>query len=112
RNQDVLEFDDVDEYDCVWLPTFFFTEEQLSALVPTLVRATRPGGTVVVCTFAPSPNPLAAAVSTLRTIRGGGTELDAKRAIELLEQAGCTGLETVRRPGVPMAFNIGQKPPH
>ena len=110
RNQDVVDIDDVDEFDCVWLPTFFFTEAQLSEVVPRLVHATRPGGRLVVGTFAAPPDPLAAAVSTLRTIRGGGIELDTKRATELLEQAGCTAVETLaRRPGIPMEFIIGQK---
>jgi hypothetical protein len=102
--------DDVDEYDCVWLPTFFFTEGQLAEAVPRLVTAIHPGGRLVLGTLASPPAPLAAAVSSLRTIRGGGMELDAKRATELLEQAGCTAIETVRRPGIPMEFIIGQKP--
>jgi precorrin-6B methylase 2 len=111
RNQDVLAIDDVDEYDCVWLPTFFFTEAQLTEVVPKLVHATRPGGRLVLGLFAPPPDPLAAAVSTLRTVRGGGIELDAKHATELLEQAGCTAVEALARPpGIPMEFIVGQKP--
>ena len=110
RNQDVVGIDDVDEYDCVWLPTFFLTEAQLAEAVPRLVHATRAGGRLVLGIFAPPPDPLAAAVSTLRTIRGGGFELDAKRASELLEQAGCAELETVSRPGIPMQFIVGRKP--
>jgi precorrin-6B methylase 2 len=108
RNQDVLAIDDVDQYDCVWLPTFFFTEAQLTEIVPRLTTASRPGGRLVLGTFASPPAPLAAAVSTLRTIRGGGIEIDAKRAAELVEQGGCTAVETVRRPGIPMEFTIGQ----
>lgn len=110
RNQDVVNIDDVEEYDCVWLPTFFLTDAQVAEAVPLLVRATRSGGRLVLGIFAPPPDPLAAAVSTLRTIRGGGIELDAKRAAEILEQAGCTGTDTVTRPGIPMEFIIGQKP--
>ena len=44
-----------------------------------LYRAVRPGGWLVLGRMAPPPDPLAQAVSALRTIRGGGAEFDAKR---------------------------------
>ena len=76
-----------------------------------LTRATRPGGWIVLGRFAPPPDPLAEATATLRTIRGGGFDLDGKRAVELLEQAGCTSVHAAPRMGpAPMELVLGQKP--
>ena len=89
RKQDVAEVDDEDQYDCVWVPTFFLAKDTFTQALPRLTRATRPGGWIVLGRFAPPPDPFAEATATLRTIRGGGFDLDGKRAVELLEQAGC-----------------------
>ena len=40
REQDVLDLDDVDRYDCVWLPSFFFRGDILAAAMPKIVAAT------------------------------------------------------------------------
>jgi hypothetical protein len=47
----------------------------------------------------------------LRTIRGGGFDLDAKRAADLLERAGCTSVHTAPRMGpAPLELVLGQRP--
>src|SRR5207302_2060644 len=87
RRQDLGALDDVDAYECVWVPTFFFTEAALVDALPRVLRATRPGGWVVAGHFTGAPDPLVAAVTTLRTLRGGGVEIPAQRGVELLVQA-------------------------
>ena len=110
-HQDVAELDEADRYDCIWVPTFFLTEPVLDAALPNVWRAARPGGWIVLGRLAPPPDPLADAVGRLRTIRGGGCALDTKRAVELLENLGCTAVRPVPAPpGVPMEFIVGQKP--
>ena len=111
RTQNAADVDEEDCYDCVWIPTFFLTEGNLSRALPGLVRATRPGGWIVLGRFAPPPDPLAEATGTLRTIRGGGFDLDAKHAVELLQQAGCASVHAAPRVGpVPLELILGQKP--
>ena len=111
RDQDVTALDDTGAYDCAWFPTFFVTETVLEAAVPRLYRAMRPGGWLVLGRMAPPPDPLAQAVGALRTIRGGGTEFDAKRLITTLETAGCTAARVLPRQGpVPLEYVIGQRP--
>ena len=109
RNQDVTDIDDVDAYDCVWVPTFFLAEPLVVESLPRLVRATRTGGWVVLGRFAPPPDPLAEAVGRLRTIRGGGAALDTKRCVDLLEGVGCTEIRALPAPGAPLEFIVGQK---
>jgi SAM-dependent methyltransferase len=110
RKQNVVDLDDVDAFDCVWVPTFFLTEAVLEDALPAIYRATRPGGWVVLGSFSPQPNPLAAATGTLRVLRGGGFELDADRATELLEKAGFTSAHAVPRTGhAPLELIVGQK---
>jgi SAM-dependent methyltransferase len=113
RDQNVTALDDSDTYDCAWFPTFFVTEPVLEAAMPRLYRALRPGGWLVLGRMTSPPDPLAQAVSTLRTIRGGGADFDAKRLIEALEAVGCTAARVVPRQGpAPMEYVIGQRPGH
>jgi hypothetical protein len=75
------------------------------------VRSVRPGGWVVLGRMRPAPEPLAEAVGALRTLRGGGTTIDAKRAAELLEQAGCTDVHVPPPAGPsPLELVLGQRP--
>jgi precorrin-6B methylase 2 len=111
RKQSVADMDDEDEYDCIWVPTFFLREDVLAQALPCLTRAARPGGWIVLGRFAAPPDPLAQATAALRTIRGGGCELDTGRAVELLERAGCGAVHAAPRPGpVPLELILGQKP--
>jgi predicted O-methyltransferase YrrM len=110
RRQDVLDLDDVDRYDCVWLPSFFFSREVLAAALPKIIAATRPGGRVVMAHYEPPPGPLPRTTMRLRTIRDGGSVLDADGAAELLRDAGCQGVHSLaRKSPVPIGFVTGQK---
>jgi predicted O-methyltransferase YrrM len=111
RNQDVTALDDVDAYDCAWVPTFFIPDDALPAGLERIARAVRPGGWIVLGRFEPPPSPLAQATTTLRTIRSGGSILDVEHATDLLENAGCTSIRSHEPKGpLPMGFVIGQKP--
>lgn len=110
REQDVLELDDVDRFDCVWLPSFFFAPGVLAAALPKIVAATSPGGRVVLAHYEPPPDPLARATMQLRTIRDGGSVLDADGAAELLRDAGCQDVHSLTRTWpVPVGFVLGNK---
>jgi SAM-dependent methyltransferase len=110
RHQDLTDVDDNDTYDGIWLPSFFMTEDTLIQGLPALYRALRPGGHIAFGLMESPPTPLAHAVATLRTIRGGGTQLDAKRATELLENAGFTEVhEADKKTPVPVGLVIGTK---
>lgn len=79
--------------------------------MPRLRRALRPGGWLVLGRMAPPPDPLAQATTTLRTVRGGGAEFDAKRLTAELESAGCTAVRVLPHQGpVPLEYIIGQRP--
>jgi 2-polyprenyl-3-methyl-5-hydroxy-6-metoxy-1,4-benzoquinol methylase len=111
RKQDVTAVDDVDAFDLVWVPTFFLQEPVLAQALPALVRATRPGGWIALGRFVTPTDPLELATNALQTIRGGGFDLEAKRGVELLEQAGCASCQVVPPPGpAPLELIIGQKP--
>jgi hypothetical protein len=61
--------------------------------------------------FEPPPDPLAQATTALRTVRSGGTVLDAKRSIDLLNDLGCRSVRDIEHHfPAPMGFVIGQKP--
>lgn len=111
RKQNVVDLDDHDAFDCVWLPTFFFPDEMMKAVLSAVVQATKPGGIVVLGTYAPPPNPVARATIALRTVRDGGTVLDVDDASALLRDAGCADVGPAERDWpVPLNFVLGRKP--
>ena len=110
RKQNFAEVDDVESYEGVWLPSFFMTEDVLAKGLPNLLRALKTGGNIALGLMEGPPNPLGQAVMTLRTVRGGGAQLDAKRATELLEAAGFSEVrEAPKTAGVPVGLVIGTK---
>ena len=109
RQQDVGGLDDVDAFDLAWLPSFFFDDEELPAVVRRVVGAVRPGGVVVLGRFDPGADALEQATANLRAIRSGGCTVSANEAAELLRDAGCTTVRVVPRTWpMPLAFVIGQ----
>ena len=111
RNQDVVALDDVDAFDCAWVPTFFLPEDVLKAGLGRVMRALRPGGWVVLGVFLPRPDPLAAATNALHTIRFGGCVLDEPRAADLLEDAGFADVHSLERTApMPLGFVLGRRP--
>lgn len=110
RRQDMLDLDDADRYDCVWLPSFFFGPEVIAAALPKITAATRPGGHVVMAHYEPPPDPLPRTTMRLRTIRDGGSVLDAHGAAELLRGAGCQDVHPLTRTWpIPFGFVTGRK---
>ena len=73
-------------------------------------RATLPGGQVVMAHYEPPPDPLPRTTMRLRTIRDGGSVLDADGAAELLRNAGCQDVHSLTRTWpIPFGFVTGQK---
>jgi SAM-dependent methyltransferase len=95
-------------FDCVWIPSFFLTEDVLVEGLSVALRALKPGGWVVVGTAPQSPDPLGNAVASVRWIRGGGTLLDPEAGAKLLEQAGFADAQ-VAKAQIPVALVIGRK---
>jgi SAM-dependent methyltransferase len=111
RRQDLAELDDVDRFDCAWVPTFFLSRELLTAGLPGIRRALKPGGWVVLGRGDLPPDPLARAVSTLGTVRDGGASLTDDDAVALLRDAGfeSAGRLDHGRP-IPLSLFGGRKP--
>jgi SAM-dependent methyltransferase len=111
RRERVADIDDVDTYDCVWIPTFFLTEVDLEKGLAAALRALRRGGWVALGLMRAAPDPLVAATAALRTVRSGGCTLDANRAVDLLNDAGYGAVHAVQPPGpAPLEFVFGQRP--
>jgi protein-L-isoaspartate O-methyltransferase len=111
RREDVADLDEVDQYDCAWIPSFFLTEPTLITALPKITRAVRPEGWIALGRMASPPDPLTEAVSMLRTVRGGGCALETKDAVGLLERSGCVSVHPLPRSApVPLEFIVGQKP--
>jgi protein-L-isoaspartate O-methyltransferase len=111
REQRLVDLEDAAAYDCAWVPTFFMTEGVLQAAMPALVRAVKPGGWIALGRMRTPADPLTRALNVLRTVRGGGTDLDPKRAVELLENAGCADVHVAPAPPVAsLELILGRRP--
>jgi SAM-dependent methyltransferase len=112
RRQALADLDDVDAFDCIWVPTFFLTETGLEDSLAAAERALRPGGWLVLGRMRTMPDPLAEATVALRTIRGGGSVLEPARLSELIEKAGCEVVPAAPPPGpVPVELVLGRRRP-
>jgi SAM-dependent methyltransferase len=111
RNQDVVDIDDVDRFDLAWVPTFFLSEPALTKALPKVVESLRPGGAIVLGRLEPPGDPLAGALAALYRTRTGGFDLAEARALELLEEAGCTRVHAAPRTApIPLELVVGTKP--
>jgi predicted O-methyltransferase YrrM len=109
RAQDVTSLDDEDRYDLAWFPTFFVSEQVLTSALPRLLRAIRPGGRLILGRMATPPDPLAAATTALRTIRGGGADFGTAQLTAALEAAGWTGITIAAKPPSPLEYVIAKR---
>ena len=110
REQDAAGLADVEAFDCTWLPTFFFRPEQVEAIARVVLRATRPGGWIVLGYTTQICDRLPRAASRLHTVRGGGQDLTEADAVSVLKATGWTAVRTLeRRWPVPVDFVIGQR---
>ncbi len=112
RVQDVVDLDDVDCYDCAWVPSTFLPERVLIAAMPKIFTALRPGGWIVLGRYEPPEGDLLARATTAwRTVRDGGSHLDSGRAAGMLESVGFASVGPLDRTWLaPIGFVIGQKP--
>ena len=110
RKMDVADFADDTGFDIAWLPAPFIPQPALSAGLPRVTAALRPGGWLMVGHGKFGGTPVEDALTRLKTIAHGGTPLDEAAACRLLRDAGLTSVRPVSTPrGVP-AITIGQKP--
>ena len=110
RHQDARDLDDVEAFDAVWLPSFFFDAEALPVVVGRVAAAVRPGGVVVLGRFVTRGDPAGDAVNNMRTVLSGGYQIDEADAVALLEGAGLAAVAPIAPKGpVPLQFLAGTR---
>ncbi|MFD0634782.1 SAM-dependent methyltransferase [Catenulispora yoronensis] len=89
RLQDVGDISEQNAYDLVWLPIPFLSGPALTAALPRLHTALRPGGWLVAGTHQAFSDPLRQAVAAWTGyLNGGNSASDTDRAAEALRTAG------------------------
>lgn len=109
-NMDVAEFADDSGFDVAWLPAPFIPQPALSAGLPRVTAALRPGGWLMVGHGKFGGTPVQDALTRLKTIAYGGTPLDEAASCRLLRDAGLTSVRPIPTPPGAPAITIGQKP--
>ncbi|MCA1833449.1 MAG: methyltransferase domain-containing protein [Actinomycetota bacterium] len=99
-----------DGFDLVWMPVIFLAEQVLEDAVAHAVAAMRSGGEIVLGRYSGSDDALAGALGDLRTIRSGGTLLNAGDVRKLLEHAGLVDVREVQRTwSAPIGLTAGRR---
>jgi len=109
-NMDVAEFADDSGFDVAWLPAPFIPQPALSAGLPRVTAALRPGGWLMVGHGKFGGTPVQDALTRLKTIAYGGTPLDEATACRLIRDTGLTSVRPIPTPPGAPAITIGQKP--
>jgi SAM-dependent methyltransferase len=103
-------FHDNDGFDLVWMPVIFLSCAILDDAVAHAVAAMRPGAQIVLGRYAGPDDPVAGALGDLRTIRSGGTLLNAADTRALLEGAGLVDVREIDRTWpAPIALTTGRR---
>jgi precorrin-6B methylase 2 len=97
RRQDLSTLADRDTFDLVWLPGPFLARDALVSALPAVRSALRPGGALAVGLYGGPPEPLAQALTDLRTVRGGGHPWDGPDLVAVLASAGFEGVREIER---------------
>jgi precorrin-6B methylase 2 len=104
-------FEDDEGFDLVWMPVIFLSRAILDEAVARAVAAMRPGAQIVLGRYAGPDDPVVAALGDLRTIRSGGTVLDASDTRALLEGAGLIDTRELDRTWpAPIGLTVGRRP--
>lgn len=112
RRQHLADLDDVDRFDCAWVPSFFLTADALAVGLARIRHALHPGGWVMVGRVDLPSDPLARSTALLGTIRDGGVSLSDDDALGLLASAGFESAARLDhgRP-IPLTLFGGRKAP-
>lgn len=110
RRQSVTDLADQDRFDLTWFPSFFIRGDLLPPAFEKVLAATRPDGHIAVGCYEAPDDRLARATGRLRTLRDGGSVLEEREVIELLEAAGWQDVRALpRRDRSPLGVVAGRK---
>lgn len=108
RHQALQDLGDVARYDLAWVPTPFIPGAVVTGALPSLHRALRPGGALILGIMPPPSDPLGHSLSRLRTIRNGGHPWSCAEVETLLLEHGFQDVE-VPQGQAGMHFVLGRK---
>ena len=109
RHQDVATLDDLEVFCLAWLPAPFVPRAAIEAGLPRIVRATVPGGWLMVGHGKLEGRGRSDALTRLQTVAFGGTALDGDEAQDLLRGVGLEQVATVPTPPGAPGRTIGRK---
>jgi len=111
REQGAEDLADEGRFDLAWVPSVFIPGQALSAVLERVARALRPGGWLLLAFANPGSDPLAAALTRLRTVLWGGADTSSDEVEESLARAGFAEVKAL--PGPPnsaVAAVAGRRP--
>lgn len=109
RHEKVEALDEDSVYEMAWLPQMFLPDEVLSAALPRLLRAIKPGGWLLTAAMSPPAADLAGALARLRNTLFGGRSRNAEALQKLLVDAGFARVLPVPTPNPAMQPVVAQR---
>ena len=111
REQGAERLPDENRFDLAWVPSVFIPGQALPAVLERSARALRPGGWLLLAFANPGSDPLAAALTRLRTALWGGAPLAPAEAEGLLARSGLVEVKTLPSPpNSTVAMAAGRRP--
>jgi SAM-dependent methyltransferase len=95
RAQSVADIDDVDAFDLLWVPQVFIPSAVLTAAMPRLRRAARPGAMLIMALSSHNETGVAALAADLNNLMAGGGTMQPPQALALLSVAGFRDAATI-----------------
>lgn len=108
REQDVADLADVSVFTHVWFSGPFISRSIVPQALARVQNALLPGGYLLFGTYNPADDPLASALTDLRTVRSGGHPWSPGESQELLAAAGFVEIESFTT-GSPILMVVGRK---
>ncbi len=104
RNQDITTLDEHDRFDCAWLPAPFLPGDVLTAALPRVIEAVKPGGLVAIGVQRRPPDPLAAATQQLRNTMDTGGANSVESVLASCKDVGLDAAVLNPEATIPIAF--------
>ena len=109
RSQAIEALEDRDAFTLAYLPLPFLPEAVIDTALVRVHRALTRDGFLVALVYAPLPSALDAALTALRTVRGGGHPWETSEIEERMRRLDFAEVESFEPPGAPVHLVLGRR---
>lgn len=109
RAQAIEDLEDRDAFTLAYLPLPFLPEALIDTALERVHRALKRDGFLMALVYAPLPSALDAALTALRTVRGGGHPGETSEIEERMRRLDFSEVESFKPLGAPVQVVLGRR---